>query len=113
MTTPKAKLAGLALIAAVCAGLPQVAWSAAGDWPETTKMAYVERCAKSMHSQGLALVKATGYCRCSIDGQEIEFGTREYAAMMKAQPNPRGSDVDRRLFKVLRSCSSHWLPQWE
>ena len=110
MTTPKAKLAGLALIAALCAGLPQVAWSAAGDWPEAAKMEYVERCAKSMHSQGLALVKATGYCRCTIDGQEIEFGTREYDAMMKAQPNPRGSDVDRRLFNVLMRCS-HWLPQ--
>lgn len=89
---------------------PLSALAAAGDFPEGVKRAYVDRCGGSMHSQGLPLDKARGYCRCIIDAQEIEFGKREYDAMMKAQPNPSGSDIQQRLYKVFTGCS-HWLPQ--
>jgi hypothetical protein len=83
-------------------------WTAAGEWSEGAKQAYVDRCGSSMNSQGLPLKKARGYCRCVIDAQEIEFGRRDYAAMMKAQPNPNGNNIEQRLYKVLSMCSG-WL----
>ncbi len=76
-------------------------------WPRGVKEAYIERCAASMVSQGLPTVNANPYCRCLADGLEAEFGISEYEAMMQAQPDPQGDQNDRRLYRVLTSCSSH------
>jgi hypothetical protein len=84
--------------------------AAQGGWEQGTKDTYVARCNKSMLKQGLAADKATGYCRCAVDGLEVEFGKKDYDTMMRAQPNPQGSDADKRPYKVLNGCSQ-WLPQ--
>ena len=89
---------------------PHIVYAAKGDWSEAAKRAYVDRCGVSMNSQGLPLDKARGYCRCVIDAQEIEFGNREYDAMMKAQPDPSGGEIQQRLYRVLVGCKD-WLPQ--
>lgn len=79
-------------------------------WPNSAKRSYIDRCASSMKSQGLATKYARPYCSCITDGMEQEFGMKEYNQMMKAQPNPSGSSYDQRLYKVFTSCS-HTLPQ--
>jgi len=86
------------------------AFAAQGDWQQSAKDAYVARCRKSMAKQGLAVDKAAGYCRCAVDGLEVELGKKDYDAMMKAQPNPQGTNADQRLYKVLTGCGQ-WLPQ--
>ena len=86
------------------------AFAAKGDWQQSAKDTYVARCSKSMVKQGLPADSVAGYCRCAVDGLEAEFGKKDYDAMMRAQPNPQGSDADKRLYKVLKGCS-HWLPQ--
>ena len=75
-------------------------------WPEGVKLAYVERCAESMASQGLPLKTAKSYCSCIADGMSNEFGMEEYNQMMKAEPRPNGSAYDRRLYKVFSACSA-------
>lgn len=86
---------------------PHAAWSSEweGRWPTAAKDAYVTRCASTMSSQGLPLGNARLYCRCFVDGAEREFGAMGYDAMMRAQPNPGGSEADRRLYRVLMACS--------
>jgi hypothetical protein len=79
-----------------------------GAWPEGAKQAYVDQCAPSMNSRGLSMEKAKGGCRCISDGLEAEFGLRDYNAMLKAQPNPEGSDADQRLYRVVDGCMK-WL----
>jgi hypothetical protein len=79
-----------------------------GAWPEGAKQAYVDQCAPSMNSRGFSMEKARGACRCISDGLEAEFGTRDYNAMLKAQPNPGGSDTDQRLYRVVDGCKK-WL----
>lgn len=73
-------------------------------WPVGAKNSYVDRCSQSMQSQGLSGSKARSYCSCLADGMESEFGMREYDAMMRAQPNPNGTSIDRRLYKVAAAC---------
>jgi len=107
----RARISSTVIVATIFVGalaFSLSAFAAKGDFPEAAKSAYVDRCGASMNSQGLPLDKARGYCRCVIDAQEIEFGRREYDAMMKAQPNPRGSDIERRLYVVLEGCKK-WL----
>ena len=86
------------------------AWAAEGDWPKEMKDAFVDRCASAMNGEGLPLNIASGYCRCMIDAQEIEFGNRDAEAMLKAEPDPNGSDIEKRLAQVLASCRG-WLPK--
>ena len=74
-------------------------------WPNAAKRSYIDRCASSMESQGLANDYARPYCACITDGMEQEFGMKEYDQMMKAQPNPTGSSYDKRLYEVLTSCN--------
>jgi len=90
--------------------LQQRAHAAAGDWPEQTKQAYVDRCTPEMVSQGASETSARGFCRCLIDAEEIEFGQSEYQQMMSAQPDPNGSSNDKRLYQVYMGCK-HFLPQ--
>lgn len=80
---------------------------AADFWPKGAKLAYVDRCAASMNSQGLPMKNAKGYCACVSNGMEAEFGMKEYDQMMKANPNPGGNDYDRRLYTVLMACKDH------
>ncbi len=82
---------------------PVIVW--ADEWPPAAKQAYIERCAESMSSQGLEPKTAKSYCSCVANGMEKEFGRKEYDRMMKAQPNPKGDQYDRRLYKVLSGCS--------
>ena len=63
--------------------------AAQGDWEQSAKDTYVARCSKSVAKQGLAVDKAAGYCRCAVDGLEVEFGKKDYDVMMRAQPNPQ------------------------
>jgi hypothetical protein len=86
------------------------AFAAQGDWQQNAKDAYVDRCSKSMLKNGLAIDKAAGYCRCAVDGLEVEFGKKDYVSMMQAQPNPQGTYADKRLYKVLKGCGQ-WLPR--
>jgi hypothetical protein len=79
---------------------------AATPWPEGPKEAYIDRCADSMSSQGLAPKTAKSYCSCIASGMSDEFGMEEYDQMMKAQPSRTGSAYDRRLYKVYSACSS-------
>lgn len=79
-------------------------------WPSGATEAYIERCGRDMVSQGMATEKAPAYCRCVAGGLEREFTREEFAAMMKAQPNPNGSEVDRRLYRVLSACNQQ-LPR--
>jgi len=76
-----------------------------GSWPESAKRLYIDRCAQSMQSQGLPSSKARPYCTCIANGMELEFGMREYDAMMRAQPNPNGTSADRRLYEVVSLCA--------
>lgn len=74
------------------------------SWPVFTKNSYVDRCSQSMQAQGLSVPQARPYCLCLANGMESEFGMSEYEAMMGAQPNPRGSPADRRLYRIMASC---------
>jgi hypothetical protein len=85
--------------------------AAATPWPEGVKQSYVDRCAESMSSQGLAPKTAKPYCSCIANGMSNEFGMEEYNQMMRAEPSPAGSAYDRRLYKVYSACSSI-LPRW-
>lgn len=80
--------------------------SAQTPWPEGVKQSYVERCAESMLSQGLPPKTAKPYCSCIADGMSKEFGKEDYNQMMKAEPNPKGTPYDRRLYKLFSACSS-------
>lgn len=75
-----------------------------GTWPAAEKHAYIQRCASSMVSQGLSPPTGKSYCACIANGMEKEFGIQEYAQMMNAQPNPKGTSYDRRLYRVFKSC---------
>jgi hypothetical protein len=108
MKPPKLPVRLLAAIILVFQIYPTFA--AQGDWQQSAKDTYVARCSKSMIKNGLPTDKATGYCRCAVDGLEVEYGKKDYDAMMRARPNPQGTDADRRLYKVLKGCSQ-WLPQ--
>jgi len=101
-----ARLITLAFVLLMAASLA----TAQTPWPESAKLAYVERCAESMLSQGLPSKTAKAYCFCIADGMSKEFGMEEYDQMMKAQPKPNGSAYDRRLYKVFSACS-FILPQ--
>jgi hypothetical protein len=79
----------------------------AGWWPKDSKDAYIDRCTKEMASQGLPGSKAASLCRCVADGLEGEFGRTEYMEMMNAQPDPNGSQYDRRLNMVFTACSGY------
>jgi hypothetical protein len=83
---------------------------AADTWPTGAKLAYIDRCAESMSSQGLPMKNAKAYCTCTTNGMEAEFGMKEYEQMMKAEANPNGGEYDRRLYKVLMACKDH-LPR--
>jgi hypothetical protein len=83
----------------------------ADSWPRGAKLAYIDRCAESMSSQGLPMKNAKAYCTCTTNGMEAEFGMKEYDQMMKAQANPNGSEYDRRLYKVLMACKDHLTKQ--
>jgi hypothetical protein len=83
---------------------------AATPWPEGIKESYIDRCADSLSSQGLGEKVAKSYCSCIANGMNNEFGLEEYKSMMKAQPNPNGSNYDRRLYKVFSACKNY-LPK--
>lgn len=83
---------------------------AADSWPTGAKLAYIDRCAESMSSQGLPMKEAKAYCTCATNGMEAEFGMKEYDQMMKAEANLNGGEYDRRLYKVLTACKDH-LPR--
>ena len=84
--------------------------NAADTWPRGAKLAYIDRCAESMNSQGLPMKNAKAYCTCTTNGMEAEFGMKEYDQMMKAEANPNGGEYDRRLYNVLMACKDH-LPK--
>ena len=75
-------------------------------WPEAPKLSYIDRCSESMASQGLPQKSAYSYCSCIAEGMSNEFGMEQYAQMMKAEPHPKGSEFDRRLYKIYSGCSS-------
>jgi hypothetical protein len=79
-------------------------------WPKDAKDSYIARCSDSMAAQGLSKQTASSYCSCAADGMDKEFGMEEYKQMMNAQPNPRGSPDDRRLFKVMSVCQKYLRP---
>ena len=83
---------------------------ATDSWPRGAKLAYIDRCAESMSSQGLPMKNAKAYCTCTTNGMEAEFGMKEYNQMMKAEANPKGGEYDRRLYNVLMACKDH-LPK--
>ncbi|MFK4752332.1 hypothetical protein [Oceanobacter antarcticus] len=84
--------------------------SATDSWPRGAKLAYIDRCAESMSSQGLPMKNAKAYCTCTTNGMEAEFGMKEYDQMMRAEANPNGGEYDRHLYNVLMACKNH-LPR--
>ncbi len=84
--------------------------NAADTWPRLAKLAYIDRCAESLNSQGFPMKNAKAYCTCTTNGMEVEFGMKEYNQMMKAEANPNGGEYDRRLYNVLMACRNH-LPK--
>ena len=95
-----------AIIGALVLFLGSTSASAQTSWPESVKRSYVERCAESISSQGLPPKIAKAYCSCIADGMSKEFGKEEYNQMMKAEPDPKGTPYDQRLYKVFSACSS-------
>ena len=104
MKVPSIISAGFVLIF-LCASA-----GATDSWPPGAKLAYIDRCAESMSSQGLLMKNAKAYCTCTTNGMEAEFGMKEYDQMMRAQANPNGGEYDRRLYKVIMACKDH-LPR--
>lgn len=96
------------LIIALC--LVSANANAVDAWPGGAKLAYIDRCAESMSSQGLPKKNAKAYCTCTTSGMEAEFGMKEYNQMMMAEANPNGGEYDRRLYNVLMACKEH-LPK--
>jgi hypothetical protein len=82
----------------------------AGRWPSGAKEAYVDRCGRDLSSQGMPAALARSYCRCIADALESEFTREEFSSMMKAQPDPAGSDSDRRLYRALSGCAELLQP---
>jgi hypothetical protein len=76
-------------------------------WPKEAKNSYIARCSDTMTNQGLSKQNASSYCSCVADGMDKEFGIEEYKQMMNAQPNPRGSPEDRRLYSVTSACQKY------
>jgi hypothetical protein len=76
-------------------------------WPKGVREAYIERCSKDVVTQGLPPDNAASFCRCFAEGLAAEFGVDEYLQMMQAQPNPNGTEYDRRLYKIITSCRSY------
>lgn len=74
------------------------------EWPEKQKEAYVTRCSQQLTVGGQPIDGARRSCQCLADSLEAEFGLTEYEAMMTAQPDPNGSDVARRLYRVVTRC---------
>jgi len=94
-------------LVAVVVVLAVPALAAEGEWPARLKDGYVNNsCAPALVSQGVAQATAEMYCHCIIDAQEVEFGNAEYNAMMAAQPDPDGTDIERRLYATFASCQS-------
>jgi hypothetical protein len=102
------------VLSIISAGVVLVCLSASAgatdSWPTGAKLAYIDRCAESMSSQGLRMKNAKAYCTCTTNGMEAEFGMKEYDQMMRAEANPNGGEYDRRLYKVLMACKDH-LPR--
>jgi len=73
-------------------------------WPHEEKIAYVNRCALEMAPQMPSQTNSRQVCECLADSLEAEFGMSDSAAMMAAQPDPRGTKADRRLYRVVTSC---------
>jgi len=73
-------------------------------WPQRDKATYVDRCTAEMAPQLPEKNHPLHVCQCLADSLEAEFGLSEYAAMMGAQPDPRGSQADRRVYRVVTSC---------
>lgn len=94
----------LAVLLFAVSPLPILA--AEGDWPPDIKSAYVNNsCAPALVTQGMAPEAAKEFCQCMIDAQELEFGWAEFDSMMAAQPNPDGTDIERRLYNTIAGCS--------
>ena len=81
-------------------------FSAFGEtpWPPIVYQSYLKQCRESMLSQGMSSQKSDGVCYCLSSGLSKEFGMEEYDYMRAAQPNPKGSTVDRRLYKTVMKC---------
>jgi len=77
---------------------------AVGHWPHEEKTAYVDRCVLEMAPQLPSPRNPRQVCNCLADSLEAEFGMSDTAAMMAAQPDPRGTKADRRLYRVVTSC---------
>lgn len=86
-----------------------VSAGATDSWPTGAKLAYIDRCAESMSSQGLPMKNAKAYCTCTTNGMEAEFGIKEYDQMIRAEANPNGREYDRPLYNVLMACKNHLL----
>lgn len=76
-------------------------------WPKAAKSAYIARCTRSLRGQGMTNRQAARFCRCMTSGMEAEFGMAEYREMMNAQPDPSGSEHDRRLYGIVENCKSN------
>ena len=79
---------------------------AATPWSEAPKQAYIARCSSSMSEQGMPTKTAQSFCSCIANGMSAEFGLEEQSQVMAAEPNPKGSAYDRRLYKVFAVCGS-------
>lgn len=98
-------------IAIACASIVMMltggAQAAKGDWSAELKLRYITNsCVPALENQDVDQHDATAYCNCIIDAQEVEFGNAEYEAMMAAQPDKDGSEIERRLHRTLTGCAN-------
>jgi hypothetical protein len=75
-------------------------------WPPVIYQGYFNQCKYSLTSQKVPDLKADGICYCLSSAFSKEFGMEEYDYMRRAQPNPNGSSIDKRLYKVIKQCTN-------
>ena len=97
----------LFLIIACCHGLG----NAKTPWPENLKTKNIAQCTERMTVKGLSKETAPGYCSCLANAMEKAFGVEEYTAMTQAQPNPKGSENDRKLASIVSECVARTRPR--
>lgn len=79
--------------------------SRSGFWDSDSSRAnYVDMCTRSQVVQGLEQSRSRQNCDCFATELGKEFERHEYGEMLSAQPDPRGNDYDRRLFRIVSLC---------
>jgi len=80
--------------------------SAKTPWPKIVQDDYRQLCTNSLLSQKIESNKAELFCHCFAYGLSSEFGLEEYQIVREVQPNANGSEIERRLYRVMEKCAN-------